>query len=76
MIKTPEIERAERSVLRLLSRTHRAYQPVDIARKLSVENVTSLAVRHAIWRLADRREVEITPDLEVKITKSAVAQAR
>jgi hypothetical protein len=57
----------ERQVLALLDTTGRAFPPNDlVARVAKAQRVGDADVRAALWRLIDRKAVQLTVDLTLK----------
>lgn len=72
----PEIRRAERRIVTVLRRGHRPYAPIELEELLQKDGLSGIAVRDALWRLLERRDVELTPRREVRLTPPARHYAR
>lgn len=70
---SPEIRRAERRVLALLrqaERAHQTYTPLQLEQRLARE-LSDVTVREALWRLLERRLVDVTPTRGVRLNDTS-----
>ena len=58
-----ELDQAERAVLDLLLKSNKPYPPRDLIDRLGAQTgLSDGLVREVIWRLIDRKEIELTTD--------------
>lgn len=56
----------EREVIQFLVASGTSYRPNELVTKLAADHhAPESEVREALWRLLDRKQVQLTPDLEL-----------
>ena len=65
-----EVQGMEREVLEALSRLRRPVRASEVIGALRKKGYGEGAIREAIWRLIDRRELGLTPDRKLEVPQA------